>query len=67
MWQWDIPVKKSAPPSSGWQSSLYPPLLATPYLVARNQSVPSDKIVNKVIVGEKALRGLIYRFSQGYM
>ena len=49
--------KKLSPPtpSQDGKDLFIPSLLATPFLVARHQSVPSDKIASKVSLGEKAL------------
>ena len=42
-------------PSQDGKVLFIPSLLATPFLAARYQSVPSDKIASKVSVGGKAL------------
>ena len=49
--------KNSLPPtpSQDGKDLFIPSLRATPFLVARHQSVPSDKIASKVSVGGKAL------------
>ena len=49
--------KKLSPPtpSQDGQVLFIPSLRATPFLAARHQSVPSDKIASKVSVGGKAL------------